>query len=372
MTVLVAYTPSATGDLKAEAQSFRFIGMPTAGQRSLSGFPNTSFKGDTALGEITADAKDAKAKLKADEALDLKADTIENLADLAKMLKIVKNAYMNKNWTVRPFYFWEGGSTANAVIDNWSDISLVTYKGYGFYVLSVGSQGLTQADVCGGKSIVLTPPSSISVKDQANSAPRTITQFSNAGTTYTAGQQTCSGGTDFYGRMDSDGGETRYMLNFGTGGSIQESPEGLWTLTVDSVEKGAYDLAAALPVDSNKKPLVLIPRAKFTKQNDKIVAADVEFYKWTGTEYVKVTDSQLLKSMFSSISVTVGDDNDKANSARTNMTIGEDGNVHTDFDGSEVKDGVVMNQAVPISSLGNHGFAVAYEIGEVSYRTEFR
>ncbi len=375
MTVLVAYTKSATGDKKAEASSFRFIGMPTAGNRSLSGFPNGAFKGNVDLGQVTADSKDAKSVLKADEALDLSADTIENLADLSKMLKIVKNAYMNKSWSVRPFYYWEGNTSYSNVIDAWSTVSAVTYKGYGFYVPSIGDQGLTKADVCGGKTIELTPPTAVNIKQQSNSNPYAKASFTNAGTSVDPSKAECQGGTDFYGRTDEREGQVSYMLNFGTGGSIQESPEGLWTMKVAGTEKGAYDLASALPIDANRKPLVFLPRAKFNKSGSSIVSVDLEFYKWTGTDYVKVTDGKMIRGLVSGVYASVGNDNatNKTQTARTTLTIQDNGDMHADFDGSlKDYDGTVMNGAVDVSYLSNYGFAIYYEIGETSYRTEFR
>lgn len=363
MTLLVAYDKS--GDVKAEAQSFRFISMETASGKNLSGIPNNGLKGNINFGSITGSTSDVKSEVKAADALDLGAAVIENLADFSRMLKAVKNDYMNSKWAVEPFYFWRSGvANQSEVIDAWSDISKSTYHGYGFYVPSVGDQGLSQADVCGGKTIELIPPTSLTLKDDQNNL-RTITKFSNAGTSVGSGD-TCSGGTDYYARKDERDGEISYMLNFGTGGSIQESPEGLWSMKVSDAEVGTFDLATSIPVDANKKPLVFLPQVKFNSSNGQIVSADIELYYWNGTAYSKVTDLDPVRRLFKDFGAAINND-----TSRAKVSLQADGTLKALFDSSETDDGEAKNPPVAVNSI-TQGFAVYYQIGSNSYRMEYR
>jgi hypothetical protein len=249
------------------------------------------------------------------------------------------------------------------VIDAWSDVNTSVYNGYGFYVPSNGDQGLSQADVCGGKSIELIPPTSLTLKDEWST--RTVTKFSNAGTTVGSGD-TCNGGSDYYARQDERDGNISYMLNFGTGGSIQESPEGLWSMKVDNVEVGAFDLATSIPIDADKKPLVFLPQVKFNSSNGQIVSADVELYHWNGSAFAKVTDMDPVRRLFSGFQAAV--DNDKS---RADVVLQADGTLKAVFDSSDVDDGEARNPPVAVSSI-TQGFAVYYQIGTNSYRMEFR
>jgi hypothetical protein len=362
MTLLVAYDKS--GDVKAEAQSFRFISMETAAGRNLSGFPNNSLKGNVNFGSITGSSADVKSEVKASDALDISAAAIENLADFSRLLKTVKNEYMNNKWAVEPFYFWRSGiANQNDVVDAWSDVNTSIYNGYGFYVPSNGDQGLSQADVCGGKTIELVPPSVLTLKDEWST--RTVTKFSNAGTSVGTGD-TCNGGSDYYARQDKRNGDISYMLNFGTGGSIQESPEGLWSMKIDNVEVGSFDLATTMPIDVNKKPLVFLPQVKFNSSNGQIVSADVELYHWNGTAFAKVTDMDPVRRLFTDFQASVSND-----ASRADVTLQADGTLKAVFDSSESDNGKVLNPPVAVNSVTN-GFAVYYRIGSNSYRMEYR
>lgn len=363
MTLLVAYNKS--GDVKAEAQSFRFISMETAAGKNLSGIPNNSLKGNVNFGSITGASADVKSEVKATDALDISAAAIESLADFSRMLKAVKNDYMNSKWAVEPFYFWRSGvANQSDVIDAWSDVSKSAYHGYGFYIPSNGDQALSQADVCGGKSIELIPPTDLTLKDDFNNT-RTIAKFSNAGTSVGSGD-TCSGGTDYYARQDERDGKISYMLNFGTGGSIQESPEGLWTMKIANAEVGAFDLATSIPIDSNKKPLVYLPQVKFNSSNGQIVSADIELYQWNGSSFAKVTDMDPVRRLFKGFQAAI--DND---ASRADVVLQADGTLKAVFDSSESDDGNARNPPIAVNTITN-GFAVYYQIGTNSYRMEYR
>ena len=96
MTLMVAYDKS--GDKIAEAKSFRFIGLQTPAGKNLSGLPNGNLKGNVNLGKITGDGADVTSEVKASDALDVSATALESFADLGRVLKSVKNHYMNSKW----------------------------------------------------------------------------------------------------------------------------------------------------------------------------------------------------------------------------------------------------------------------------------
>jgi hypothetical protein len=363
MTLLVAYDVS--GNPEAEASSFRFIGSETAGGRVLTGFPNDKIKGNVNFGQITGSGVDVKSEVKAGDAVNVSAEALESYADLSKTLKAVKNGWMNTKWRVEPFYFWKSNVPAASVIDAMSDVSLNTYQGYGFYVPSEGDQGLTHADVCGGKSVKFIPPAAVTLK-RDSSPETTVTEFTNAGTTPDPADKTCDGGSDYYARQDERDGKISYMLNFGTGGSIQNSPEGLWRMKIDDVEVGRYDLAAASPIKDGK-PLVYIPSAKFVSSGGNIVSVEVQLHRWNGTAYEVVTDLEPVKRLITEFSASINNDD-----SMTRLTIGDDGKITGQFDSSDSEEGQVRNPPVAVSALTSAGFAVYYKIGTTNYRIEFR
>lgn len=370
MTLIVAYDKS--GDKVAEAQSFRFIGLQTPGGKNLSGLPNSSLKGNVNLGKITGAGADVTSEVKASDALDISSSALETFADMGRILKSVKNDYMNTKWSVTPFYFWNGNSNGHSnLIDQWSDVAASTYHGYGFYVPSNGDQGLSQADVCGGKPIEFIPPGGSLTLKNPDSSLRTTPKFTNTGTSV-GNSDTCNGGTDYYARRDERDGQVSYMLNFGTGGSIQNSPEGLWTMKVDGAEVGHFDLASSMPVDANRKPLVFIPRARFNSSNGNIVSVDVELHRWTGSAYEKVTDLDPVRRLFKAfeVSITTGQW-PNTTEHRSKITIQDDGSMRSVFDGSRIDNGQTLNNPVAVNSI-TQGFAIYYEVGNASYRIEFR
>lgn len=371
MTLIVAYDKS--GDKKSEAQSFRFVSLQTPGGKNLSSLPNDNLKGNVNFGKITGSSADVTSEVKAVDALDISTAAIETFADMGRVLKSVKNNYMNDKWSVTPFYFWKGGANGfNNVIDQWSDATTSEYNGYGFYVPSVGDQGLSHADVCGGKLIEFAPPgNTLTLKNQDNTE-RTISKFTNTGTSpATDGSGTCTGGSDYYARRDEYSGRVSYMLNFGTGGSIQNSPLGLWTMNIDGVEVGRFDLASSMPVDENRKPLVLIPQARFNSSNGNIVSVDVELFRWTGSAYEKVIDLAPVQSMFKAFEASITSSPNNTES-RTPIKVQADGTLKGIFDSTRVKeDGQPINAPVAINSITG-GFAIYYEVGSASYRIEFR
>ena len=142
-------------------------------------------------------------------------------------------------------------------------------------------------------------------------------------------------------------------------------------MKIDGDEVGHYDLASAMPIDNDRKPLVFIPQARFNTLDGKIVSVDVELYRWTDSAYEKVTDLEPVRRLFKSFeaSVTAGPSNTEY---RTKINLKDDGTMQGVFDGSRIDNDQVINTPVPVSSISSNGFAVYYEVGSASYRIEFR
>ena len=160
------------------------------------------------------------------------------------------------------------------------------------------------------------------------------------------------------------------MLGFGTGGSIQSSPEGLWRMEVDGTEVGRYDLALAAPVKDGK-PQVFLPQAKFIKTGTKITGVEVELHRWNGTAYELVTDLAPVQKLVTEFMASVTRASDNAE-LRAKLTLNEDGTITGKYDGKESNegDGKPSNPAVAASDVSS--FAISFVIGNASYRMEFR
>ena len=367
VTLLVAY--DKTGDKVTEAQSFRFISLPTPENRPLSAIPTERLKGDVSLGKISGSKRDVTSEASSSDALDLSPGALESLADVGRSLKNIVNSYMNDKWTAEPFYFWKSSDHYTDALDKFSEPANSSYKGYGFYVKSSGDQGLTYENLCGTKSVVFTPPAPVTLVDDSNQTS-TAASFGNAGATPgTQNNNRICTSNSYYAREDVYGGRTSYMLNFGTGGSITTSPQGLWKLTVDNVEVGRYDFDLASPIVDGK-PVTLIPRAKFITSNGQVTGVEVELYRWNGTGYVKVEDLGGFSRLVSDINASITQTSPNAD-INTTLKIGDDNRITGAFDGNEKDDqGVAQNPSVATSNIT--AFAVYYVIGNASYRTEFR
>lgn len=366
MTLLVAYQKS--GDLVQEAESFRFISMPTESGGNLAGLPNAELKGSLDFGLISGSGSEIQSALSSAAAFNLSASTIDALAEAGKALKMVKNIYMNDEWTVSPFYFWTSGTTATEVIDQFSDVNLSSYHGYGFYMPNRSGGGLTLEDLCGQKSLVFTPPAPVAEKSDGGNLS-TVASYTNAGGEIgSQGDSRVCQANGYYAREDVEGGQTSFMLNFGTGGSIQDSPEGLWRLVIDGVEEARFDLAQVKPVVEGK-PRVLLPSAKFTTTSGKVTGVTVELYRWSGSAFVKVTDMTPVKKLFSEISASISRASDNAE-IMARLSINDDASLTGVFDGGEQRGGESINPPVDVDDV--RSFAVSYNIGDASYRMEYR
>lgn len=199
VTLLVAYDKSPTGDKVSEANSFKFIGLPTASGKSLAAIDSQSIKGNLGLGSIALGASDdAKSSLAATDALNVSAEAAETMADMSAALKSIKNSWMNTAWNARPFFMWNGGQTLNSVLGSFSAPANTSYRGYGFYVGSQSATPFAFDDICGSgaKEVKFAPPSAVDVAtgmDQ-NGLPsdyQATTAFHRRDRAEYAGWQTC-------------------------------------------------------------------------------------------------------------------------------------------------------------------------------------
>lgn len=367
VTLLVAYDKSSSGDKVAEANSFKFIGLPTASGKSLSAIDSQSIKGNLGLGAIAVGTSDeAKSALTAADALSVSAEAAETMADMSAALKSVKNSWMNTAWNARPFFMWNGGQTLASTMDAFSLPANSSYRGYGFYVGSEYGVATPFAfdDICGSssKEVKFAPPSAVEVS-QGSDMNGVLTDyvsmsaFTNDSATEMSpdGSKRVCGGGSFYARAD---GTNEFMLNFGTGGGIRgDIPAGLWTISYDSSELGRFDLASAKPVNSDLKSKVFLPSVKFIKDGQNIVGAEVEFYMWNGTEYAKLTDLSPASKLIGENGFSLWGSN--TSEYRTEMTIA---------DGAS-KGVATFEEPVAASSVTQGAFY--YNIGDQSYRIEF-
>ncbi len=368
MTMLVAYTKSATGDVVAEAESFRFIGMPTSGGQTLSGIPMSDLKGNISFGNISGSGTDVKSQITANDAMNLSTDAIERFAEIGKALKMVKNSYMNQDWGVEPFYVWNATQKPADLLGAYSDASKQSYSGYGFYVRTLSKTDLTFANMCGTKVVTFTPPSAVTSSEGSS---HTVTAFDNKSvTTSKQGSSDICSGNGYYARADYQNSVlSGIMLNFGTGGSITTSPEGLWKLAIDGTTVGNYDLALASPVDSDGNPTVLVPSVQFTQSGSNVVSMSVKLYAYKDGAYSEVTDFAPVRALISQMegSITRASDNGES---RVILTLADDNTISGSFDSTRKEDGSVINAPVAVSDVS--AFSFAYQIGTSNYRTEWR
>lgn len=372
ISLLVAYDISESGDKAAEASSFRFIGLPTAGGHNLSAISATDLAGNLDLGSIAQSGGDAVSTLPADStSFNLSDDAINSYASAGEALKAVKNAYMNDNWGAAPFYVWNNASSMSEVVNEYGNVATLTYHGYGFYVGSNYAEDapFTYTEVCGSdavpvptKAVTFTPPSSIHEKNDQGVLGAAITAYSNASVSRDMqGSSKVCYGNGIYIREDQRE-HLSFMLNFGTGGSIVENPAGLWKLGLGGTEVGRFDLKSASPIDADGKPVIFMPSVKFIVANGNVTGAEVQFKRWNGTAYEDMSDLGPIKRLVSVMSASVSKTSDNSE-----VRTGDEG-MFTETDNASFKKD--LDSPVPLSDAKSLSFF--YKIGDASYRLEYR
>ncbi len=363
VTLLVAYDKS--GDKVAEANSFRFIGMPTASGANLSAIDTQAIKGNLSFGSISAgEGDDATSQLAAGDALSISTAAQESLASSSKALRSIKNRYMNTGWRASSFFVWQDKAGKADATDKASDPASYYFDGTGFYVGSTDGVDTPFAydDVCGAsaKAVKFTPPSPVDIgsfDNQGNATgTSTVSTFQNTNLRqdHQGDNRICLGDT-FYARED---GTHEFMLNFGR--LVNPSPEGLWKLTYDGTELARFDLDLAWPV-VDSKPIIYMPLVKFITTAGKVSGIEVQLAKWNGTAYVVETDLSGIKKLIKEANASVTRSSDQQEMMASLDYTEDNGKLVATFDADK--------QLAPADASA---FAFYYQIGDANYRVEFR
>jgi hypothetical protein len=395
--LLISYAVS--GDPLAEAKSFQFIGLPTGGKNVMV-LPGDALKGNLGLGSITGSGDDATTELKADDSVfALDNNALTQLASLGQTLKMVKNFWVNKtadgtktNLEAQPFFAWQGkiadiGASGSAP-------AALKYTGYGMYV-KFNSQEVNFETMCPSsgtpsQSVQLYPPADIKWQtmnyDGTLSAGKTFGTAAPLNNGQTSrqdqnGKSVCNGSeSGFYARDDGNGD---YMLNWGTGGSLQgKVPAGFWDFKLASASKGQFDLSAGYPVDDSGNAKVLVPQLTLTKSGDNVTHMSVKFavFNTVTNTYEQATDLSLFKKMATDIAMSVSISNGNGADEHRGQAEGSDGDakdIVLTWDGATLNGAIGAAYQKPIaadySASGQVvSFAISYVIGGSSYRFEFR
>jgi len=366
--MLVAYDKS--GDKEAEARSFRFIGMPTAAGGKLTALVSDAIKGDLNLGVISGNGENPVAQLAANAtAFDLSSSAIEALAGMGDTLKSVRNRYMNDSFTAEPFFAWlqtpASGTGIASATDQYSNVNDAEYSGYGVYLFQDHDEtsSFSLDDICGTtpvKMVEFTPPAAVNL-DNGGGGAQSYTNFTSAVSTLgTQGSnRICTGADAFYAREDIRNSVTQITMNFGAGGSMQDSPSGIWRLKIASTEVGRFDLNSASPI-KNGHSVMPVMSAKFITSGSNVTGVSVQFYRWNGSAYELMSDLKPIEKLVDEVSASVTRLSDNGEVRIEKLTKSADGSA---FEGT-------FDTPVALSNVG--AMSTSYSVGESNYRLEFR
>jgi len=399
--IVVSYLPG--GSALDEAKTFQFIGLPTGGSNDVIVIPGDSVTGDIALGKINPGSGDkATSELKADTSVfSLDQSSITQLASIGQTLKVIKNYWANRTGSANdvssraePFFMWndtilhaqQGSQPSDLRYSGWGTYVAVTTNSIDFDKLCPAGSGPSYGTPT--QSITFTPPSAVTWGQMGNDGQISNPQqmgpnhpFNNGQTTQTNqnGKMVCNGGqTGFYARNDGGG---RYMLNWGTGGSIQGViPNGFWSLKLDDKSLGDHDFSAAFPLDSNNKPKVLVPSVKISSEgaNLKAITVTWQVYNSVTSAYEEVTDVKLFQKMSAEVSISVSVGNGNGNDERRGVAGRKSQNdFEVKWTGTKIQADMPEAFRLPFSSnWGEQGkitsIMVSYKIGSSTYNFGFR
>jgi hypothetical protein len=383
--ILVSYVPG--GSALDEARSFQFIGLPTSGSNDVIVIPGESVKGNLDLGQIGADS----------DVFDLDDNAINQLATVGQTLKTVKNYWANRNpkasdgvtSRAEPFFMW---TTTFANLQAGATPAQFDYSGWGTYV-KVENDSLNFDAFCPSsgtptQAITFVPPADVIWGQKDNSGQISNPKTLNAATPFDNGQPSrmsqngksvCNGSaTGFYARQDE---ANQYMLNWGTGGSIQgEIPKGFWQLKLDSSNIGNHDLSAGYPIDANGKTKVYVPKVNVTKSGDNLATVNVQWYIYNtaSASYEALTSLELFKKLGSDIAISVSIGNGNGADERRAVVGRSDGNDFSiDWSGNNLVATMPAEYQRPLSSQWGQsgkitGIMIQYKIGSTTYNFSFR
>jgi hypothetical protein len=396
-TALVALTPESLESLPNEtatlaervaaAKKFRFVTLPAA-KESLVGLPIGTAEKGVKLGTI--DGSGTKDEVTTSETaftsgFSLTADVLSQWSRADNCVKAARNDYINLGkFRASPFFLWKAAGL-NIVRNATSTPDNFVYSGYGFYISAEKPELFTFDNICGTngqtqKSLQLVPPDTVVTRpDSVTDVQLGPTNpFNNANPSLSSqnGSRVCNGSaTGFYMREDVMNGHTSFMLNWGTGGSIQGNvPAGMWYLRYENVDIAAFDLESTQPIDSKGKAWIYVPTVTVTTvTTDNIEYHSriaVNFHHWNSVDqkWVKIADPTIFESLATRPVFSVSTGSDETRFAMTNGT-GDDlfvvESTAVSMDGSQKTLG-------SLASVSENSYATGYEIGRVSFRFEVR
>ncbi|MES2746103.1 MAG: hypothetical protein V4655_11790 [Bdellovibrionota bacterium] len=302
MISLVSFE-SAAGNLSAEGESFKNIGLPFATGNGVFTLPTRSIKGHLRLGTISFDnRKDAFAQVNAGNALNETPAFLNGLAAFGKYSDFLKNRYMNGEWRANVSFMWKVSNTLNNVANTYVDPTALIYKGYNFYTHN-DDPGFAFDTLCGtGKKAAIFEAPAIVASLYLGTATN-FTNFSNASATMsgTSPDRECSS-PGFHAREEG----TRIGFNFASGTPIiGHVPAGPWRLKYDGAELAKYDFSGFRPLDDVTKPRIPVPNIKFIKVASTYTGATIKFSTYANGAYAPLNDLSYLKKLTQQASISL-------------------------------------------------------------------
>ena len=284
--MLVGY--NSAGTLLDQANSMRFIGLPTAtAGTDLRILVPSLFKGNLSLGNIgIGTGTNASAELVADSTIfNLTDSAISEIAWVSESLKNMKNAFMNVNVTdktiILPVIMFSWEATGFAAKGVFTSPAGAVYKGYHPRVTTGNFPRITAANLCSSTAghIKLYPPAAVTntyaqTMDANHPFLSAGTGASEAGSmsgsnscdNHVANQGNSVASPNFYaGFFDTgSGANIRHTAELEWSGDIVGAiPAGMWTVKYDTDVIGQFDMALASPVDANAITRVYVPSISF-------------------------------------------------------------------------------------------------------------
>lgn len=326
---LVAY--KSGNDRVAEGKSFQFISLG-AGKNNLLAFPLSHVSSDFSMGQITLQSSDTNdegvAELSAtDKVFSMKTETIQQIANTSKILKLVRNRYMNvtDSYYLDPniSFVWRTHITKTDVND-WLDVDRTFLSHYDIDIHVFDHPKTTYSTFCnGGKPTVLAkliPPASLTrynnhmFPDTAN-VTNNITEFTNSGLAPSSGSNSVNYCTK---EVSDQGTYATYSYNdstkvaaIGLANSLVNPPvPGYWELKIDNETIGTFDLEAAAP---SKKSMFLPSMKIVTNSSGYVTDVYIRFFIYNESiaTYELMTDLSGLSAVTSINGVEISFETDE-------------------------------------------------------------
>lgn len=372
MAVLTSIDKSQ-GTKVEQADSMRFIGLPAKGGNMFV-WPAKSAKGNLALGKISASGTDeAKSELAADStSFDLDESAVAGLASAGKLLKSLKNVYINgSTYRAEPFFSFYSSDAMSGLNNAFGAPSSFVAKDAGYYIQVRQSPKVTFDELCNETKILyFVPPADVDTLQGARSPASPYNSKVMVRGTQN-GKEICSGNeTGLYLRKDSDDGRDLQMNWSQKGTSIAS---GWWNLKLDDEVIGTFDLGASNPVDSDGHAKVFVPKIKVNvNESGKVSSVSMIPTTWDATtsSYVELTDLRAFRQLTNELNFEIG--YGSGSSLRASFDCGTSGNlcVADEQVASEGTGAKVLEANVDFSAVSN--VTVYYKIGDVTLRFNYQ